>query len=297
MNLDFTTKVKSILFLFLFLTKLQAATCVTDICKVNASTTVTIDKFSVCKNIINASAKDIMAPSKTAGEWSAFLAHLPASVSSTNCATSCTCPDASVVTLGAACSGGAICAGTYVGNKYLVTPGGCTNSATPTCAGGSDTVSKTWNDGSTNWSTTGAESVSVDSAASTVLGNVNQAAIVAIVGAGNGAPHYAAKFCDDMSYGGYTDWYLPSKSELVYLFCNSNRSGNRAAGNPQEQTNCAGTMGGPTTVLTGFIADDYWSSTEGQYDNKAWMMSFSDGSEFGGANKDNAAYLRCVRRY
>lgn len=47
-------------------------------------------------------------------------------------------------------------------------------------------------------------------------GQANTTAIVKIQGAGN----YAAKACDDLVLGSYSDWYLPSLYELNQLFIN-----------------------------------------------------------------------------
>lgn len=33
----------------------------------------------------------------------------------------------------------------------------------------------------------------------------------------------AAKFCADMTYGGYNDWFLPAKDELYQLYLNKDQ--------------------------------------------------------------------------
>ena len=58
--------------------------------------------------------------------------------------------------------------------------------------------------------TTGATETAIGS------GKANTAAIIASQGAGS----YAAKLCDDLVSGGYSDWYLPSKDELGLLISN-----------------------------------------------------------------------------
>jgi len=54
-------------------------------------------------------------------------------------------------------------------------------------------------------------------------GKANTAAIVAAFGSAEpyqGKTDYAAKVCDDFSYGGYGDWFLPSKDEVTQLYNN-----------------------------------------------------------------------------
>lgn len=57
----------------------------------------------------------------------------------------------------------------------------------------------------------------LDSAMFTGLANTNK--IVAALGTGD----YAARYCYDLSYKGYSDWYLPSQEEL-YLLLNVYKS-------------------------------------------------------------------------
>ena len=47
-------------------------------------------------------------------------------------------------------------------------------------------------------------------------GQANTTAIVTIQGAGN----YAAQLCNDLTVGGYNDWFLPSKDELDLIYKN-----------------------------------------------------------------------------
>jgi hypothetical protein len=83
-------------------------------------------------------------------------------------------------------------------------------------------------------------------------GNANTEAIVATFGTGN----YAARLCYDLVLGGYSDWYLPSKDELRKLYL----------------------VRGVIGTLYPYY---YWSSS--QVDpSTAWVLSFSDGSEFPG---------------
>jgi len=152
--------------------------------------------------------------------------------------------------------------GTYKGKQYFTTPGGCTDSGTPTCAGGTDTVLKKWANNS------GTTAYNIDAIATDDYEvGVSQSATLA----GSYTDTEAAKFCENMNYAGYTDWYLPSKEELAFLHRNS-------------------------ASIGGFVYSSfYWSSTE--YNSTvAWSFGFSYG--FASNNsKTNNYYVRCVRRF
>lgn len=266
--------------------------CVTDICQVPASDSMYINRFGYDYLIDNFAAKDLMIPQKTCPELKSFieLSAVPGVTKTDQGSDPCACK-----TMGTALAGGPICAGTFQGSKYMMTPGGCTNSSTPTCAGGVDII-KIWNGTAGGFvDIAGVSNVTVAATASVQTGDVTTAAIVADASID---PDSAADYCNDMSYGGYTDWYLPSKSEIVYVYCNSNMSGTRTAGNPQEQTDCAGVYGGPTTLLTGFIGTpSYWASTENT-STDVWSISFFNGSLFGATSKANIfLQVRCLRKY
>ncbi|OFZ55514.1 MAG: hypothetical protein A2428_08135 [Bdellovibrionales bacterium RIFOXYC1_FULL_54_43] len=163
-----------------------------------------------------------------------------------------------VSTIGQACPEGGIYAGPYNGGTYMTTPGNCTNSSTPTCNGAMDTLTKQW---STEYVARGTTS--------TTNGSGNTAALAAL-----GAAYPAAKYCADMTYAGYDDWFLPAKDELYNVLYGA---------------------GGANKTAIGGFATWYWSSTE---DNNvlAWLRNFSTGSETNGG-KDNITQVRCVRRW
>ena len=115
-----------------------------------------------------------------------------------------------VINHGEDCYVGKACWGAnhlYMGtlNDYQVftTPSGCTDSATPTCAGGADLTKE--------WATTAPE-------ATTQVANYSLSgpALSALVAAE--ATTLAAQFCEAMTYAGYNDWYLPRPDELALLF-------------------------------------------------------------------------------
>lgn len=60
------------------------------------------------------------------------------------------------------------------------------------------------------------------SAQSETDGKANTAAIVKAVGANSGyeGKPYAAKVCDTLTTGGFSDWYLPAKSETDIIHAN-----------------------------------------------------------------------------
>lgn len=85
----------------------------------------------------------------------------------------------------------------------------------------------------------------------------------------------AFKVCEDLGAGGQTDWYLPSRVELYYLW--SVRGTIQAGGN-----------------ITNFQNTYYWSSTEAST-HEAWMENFNDGGQYRDI-KTEAYRVRCVRR-
>lgn len=63
--------------------------------------------------------------------------------------------------------------------------------------------------------------------ATILTGQANTTAIVSALGAGT----YAAKTCDDLSLGGYSDWYLPSQDEVNLI----NQLWTTLGGSPSEK--------------------------------------------------------------
>ena len=67
----------------------------------------------------------------------------------------------------------------------------------------------------------------------------------------------AAIVCDSFTYGGYSDWFLPSKDELNLMYVNLLKAG-----------------------LGGFEAKNYWSSSADVFsDNHAWAQNFGTGKQ------------------
>lgn len=128
------------------------------------------------------------------------------------------------------------------------------------------------NDQSTGiqWGCYGAPSVATSTALGT--GAANTAAISTTCGAGT-----AARLCDDLVLGGYSDWCLPSRDELEKLYLNQ------------------ALIGGFSTALYSY----YWSSTgsaETYPSTYSHLISFSDGWYAVGPRNDNNR-VRAIRYF
>ena len=85
---------------------------------------------------------------------------------------------------------------------------------------------------------------------------------------------YAAWKCANLSLGGNTDWYLPSKDELNLMYTNLHLGG-----------------------VGGFANNTYWSSTEVYY-TYAWIQSFIDGYQDPYGKKTIDEYhVRAIRSF
>jgi hypothetical protein len=136
-------------------------------------------------------------------------------------------------------------------------------------------------------------------------GAVNTAAMVT-AGIGD---HPAAGFCVNLSIGGHTDWYLPSRYELDIAYFNlkpSTQANNTSSGTniyavPQRNSNW--TAAYPTqTALTAFntsteafVAATHWSSTEGNATN-GWVLTFTDSTQNDANAKTSATRVRAFRK-
>ena len=125
----------------------------------------------------------------------------------------------------------------------------------------------------------------------------------------NSATYPAAQFCEGLTIGGFSDWYMPAKNEFEVCYYNlkptttSNntsfginanavpaRASNYTAGTPAQTT----ATNFKDTGAEDFTAAYYWSSTE-HSTTRAWNQFFSNGYQLGG-NKDNFYRVRAVRR-
>lgn len=110
----------------------------------------------------------------------------------------------------------------------------------------------------------------------TVIGIGNQNTID--IEAGCTTSGIAADICANLTLGGYSDWFLPSKDELNKMYLNIGQ------GNALGLNN-----------IGGFSPNYYWSSTEFNYDF-AWVQYFGNGYQDYG-NKDTNYYVRSVRAF
>jgi hypothetical protein len=150
-----------------------------------------------------------------------------------------------------------------------------------------------------NTATPGADSV--------IDGPQNTADMVAD---GNSTVYPCAHFCNNLSTGGQTDWYMPAKNELEVCYYNlkpttannNTSSGINANAVPARASNY--TTGTPaqtsaTDFQTGnteaFAANVYWSSTEASA-TAPWAQYFSSGGQYYFASKNNSFRVRAIRR-
>jgi hypothetical protein len=89
---------------------------------------------------------------------------------------------------------------------------------------------------------------------------------------------YASELCQDLTLGGESDWYLPSKYELNLMYENIGQGNALGLGN-----------------IGSFSNSYYWSSTEGN-DNYAWAQNFTSGYQ-GPSVKGFPDNVRAVRAF
>ena len=129
----------------------------------------------------------------------------------------------------------------------------------------------------------------------------------------NNASHPAAQFCEGLSIGGFSDWYMPAKNELEVCYYNlkpTTTSNNTSSGTNTNAVPSRGsnyTAGTPAQTSAADFKDtgaedfttaaDYWSSTESTATN-AWFQSFNSGSQNDYKPNGKTSYLRvrAVRR-
>lgn len=157
----------------------------------------------------------------------------------------------------------------------------------------------------TNQSTPGATSL--------IDGSFNTAIMMGGVH-GTPAEYPAGDFCNGLTIGGHSDWYMPAKNELIvqYFFLkpttttNNVGSGANVYAVSPEPSNTGYTSGAPaqtsaTVFRSGgteaFSAVDYWSSNEDEINSGyAWTQSFSDGIQNRLNFKTYTRSVRAIRR-
>lgn len=127
----------------------------------------------------------------------------------------------------------------------------------------------------------------------------------------NNPDHPAAQFCEGLSIGGYTDWYMPAKNELEVLYYNlkpTTYTNNTSSGTNTNAVPSRGfnyTSGTPQqtsstdfrdTGTEDFTDSRYWSSTE-YSSTDAWHQYFNNGNQVNaGFSKSFFGYVRAIRR-
>jgi hypothetical protein len=128
----------------------------------------------------------------------------------------------------------------------------------------------------------------------------------------NDASHPAAQFCEGLSIGGFTDWYLPAKNELEIFYYNLKptttnnstgsginanavpaRASNYTTGTPA-QTSASDFQSGGAQQFTSTFPSPYWTSTQTSA-TQAALQNFNTGYQ-GGQYKNNQYNVRGVRR-
>lgn len=130
----------------------------------------------------------------------------------------------------------------------------------------------------------------------------------AMIAAG-ASSHPAARFCDNLTINGYTDWYLPSKDELeiCYRYLKPTNNTNTTSSGTNNSSIPAGAQYTSTNPAQTSVAifqtgnseafsstNYYWSSTEYSALN-SWFQVFNSGDQ-GYLTKTGNCYVRAVRR-
>jgi len=146
---------------------------------------------------------------------------------------------------------------------------------------------------------------------STIDGPANTAALVAY-----GVDCEAGVFCDNLTIGGFSDWYMPAKNELEVCYYNLKptttnnntssginanavpaRASNYTAGSPA-QTSATDfiTSTGAQAFTAGSVPNTYWASSQSTiYASIGLYQNFSTGYQ-SGTGKNQNQRVRAVRR-
>lgn len=126
------------------------------------------------------------------------------------------------------------------------------------------------------WTTPAFQTVTCPGASDLNDGAANTAAIVAQAGAGT---TYAAGLCDAYTGGGFTDWYLPSVYEMIYIY---------------NATTIINTLlpTGNGPIITG-----YWTSTESNLNNDYALYKFFPTSTNSDILKSTPVMVRAMRKF
>ena len=157
------------------------------------------------------------------------------------------------------------------------------------------------------WRTAG---IATSGTASTTNGPANTSAMIS---AGSSL-HPAGNFCNGLSIGGFSDWYMPAKDELEVLYYNlkpttesnftssgtntnavPSRGSNYTSGDPS-QTSASDFTSGSTEAFEGDGRDSrYWASTQDSGTTSSRWQAFSNGEQEDD-NPTSSYLVRAVRR-
>lgn len=127
----------------------------------------------------------------------------------------------------------------------------------------------------------------------------------------NNSDHPAAQFCEGLTIGSFSDWYMPAKNELEICYYNlkpttqnnttsfgintnavPSRTSNYTSGNPA-QTSSADFK---STGAEDFADAYYWSSTQYDYTpSRSYVQQFGYGYQ-GTSTKNDSRNVRAIRR-
>lgn len=128
----------------------------------------------------------------------------------------------------------------------------------------------------------------------------------------NSATYPAAQFCEGLTIGGYSDWYMPAKNEFEVCYFNlkptsaSNyvdgvsginvnavpaRASGYTSGTPAQTSATAFQIYGAEA----FVATIYWASTQATV-TTGWAQYVTNGFQTNGLNKGNYYKVRAIRR-
>jgi len=152
------------------------------------------------------------------------------------------------------------------------------------------------------WKTSNTDSPGTSSV---INGPANSAAM-------NDTSHPAAYFCEGLTIGGYSDWYLPAANEIevcyynlkpttdlnvTFVGANPNavpaRGSNYPSGGPPTQTSAADFRSTGTEFFNS-LGNDYWNSTQATVLNGS-LKGFAQGYA-AGFGKANTFRVRAIRR-
>jgi hypothetical protein len=153
---------------------------------------------------------------------------------------------------------------------------------------------------STQWKTTNTSTIGTSDVINGPTNSTNM----------NNASHPAAQFCEGLTIGGFTDWYMPAVNELEVCYYNlkptttSNNTGSGINANAVPARASNYTAGTPaqtsasdfqSTGAEDFATNFYWASTELSA-TKGWIQAFNSGYQSLYGTKTGYYSVRSIRR-